>query len=436
MSRRRSTILTMGVALTLALPLGAAQASQQPEEHGPGATGGSAPSDQLVADQRTLRAEVTAAAQQAADLRQGRTGAQQKHHTQGEGLQQAAQGVVDDGAIGVTARVETDTLEWSGAAGVREVGKNPKALAQSPFRTASITKPMVATVVLQEIEAGTFALDTPVDDIIPGLFPDQPGVTVEHLLSHRSGVQTGTELSLAVKIGDGTTWEDFIAALGADYTDEEHLAIVNEAEWLFEPGADFSYSNAGYIALGMILEEVTGQDVEDLLADRVFSQARMRHTALPDDPGTRGPFLQEAADTGPVEQGGLGWVSLAHFNPELFSSAGAATTTTADLNSFTESLLTGDLVDPALVQDMITPRSEEEQYGLGIYRIPDPCTPEGQPAQWLYGHDGLGFGGSSMAFTSPEGDRQFSFSVTGRNLAGEPHYDITELLVPMLLATC
>lgn len=239
------------------------------------------------------------------------------------------------------------------------------------------------------------------------------------------------------RIEDPESWPEFIAALGQDYTDEEHLAVVNEAEWLFEPGTDYSYSNAGYIALGMILEDVTGQDLADLLEDRVFGPAGMRHTTFPDDPGTRGPFLVDAAYTGPEEQDGLGWVSLNHFDPDVFSASGAAVSTTRDLNRFTTALIGGDLVDPALVDDMIVPRSvAEREYGLGIYRLPDPCTPEGEPTEWLYGHDGATYGTASIALTSADGTRQLSLGISGRDLTGPPSFDADELLVPMMLATC
>lgn len=441
MSRRKSTVLTLGVSLALVLPMGAAHAAG---ESGPDRAElpsadlssadlpSTAVSDDAVSDQR---ADILSAAHEASEQRAASHGIQ-RQQAPAPGLDEATQTLVDDGAIGVTARVESPDLTWSGSAGDREVGKNPPALEHSPFRTASITKTMVATVVLQEVEAGSFTLDTPVNDLVPGLFPGHPDLTVEHLLTHRSGAQTGTELSIATKV-QGPTWQDFIDALGADYTDEEHLAVVNAAEWLFEPGTDFNYSNAGYIALGVILEQTTGEDLESLLQERVFDPARMRHSAFPDDSQTRGPFLLDAMNTGTAEQGGIGWVALDDFDPDIFSASGAAVTTTRDVNLFTEALISGQLVDPALVEQMIVPQSTDPmEYGMGIYRLPDPCTPEGEPQQWLYGHDGMSFGTSSLALTSLDGTRQVSLAVTGRDMTAPPSYALNDLLVPMLLSTC
>lgn len=354
-------------------------------------------------------------------------------------LDQAAQGLVDDGAIGVTARVDSPGFSWRGSAGHREVDRERPAQPQDRFHVGSITKTMVATVALQEIEDGNLSLDTRVNDVVPGLFPGQPDVTVEHLLSHRSGARTASVELIATRMTDLSDWNQFIAAIGEDYTQQDHLDVVNELPWLFEPGTDFSYSNAGYVALGMVLEEATGEDLEDLLEDRVFDEAGMRHSSYPDDPQHRGRFLTGAMWTGGADVGGIGWQSLRGFDPDVFDAAGAVVSTTRDLNRFTEALTSGELVDEDLVDEMVTPRTGDiGGYGLGIYRLPDPCTDPGEAPQWLYGHDGLTFGTAAMVYSSADGTRQVSLGATGRDMtSAQPlTYDVNELLLPMLEATC
>lgn len=432
MSRRGSTVLALATSVAMALPLGGAAVADD-NDADQGTPGVLSPDNTATTE---LYEEALAAAEQAG----AQHGASSRGRVQapGAGLDAAAQALVADGAFGVTARTEAPGFSWRGSAGVSELDGRPPAHPSNRFRVASITKTMVATVVMQEVEAGTFSLDTPVETLVPGLFPDHPEITIEHLLTHRSGAQTGTFETLATRIEDPADITQFIDALGQDYTDQEHIDVVNTLPWKFEPGTSYSYSNAGYIALGMILEEVTGEDLTELLEERVFKPAGMRHTSFPDEPGTRGPFLVGAMYTGPEDQGGLGWVSLEGFDPDVFSAAGAAVSTTEDLDRFTEALITGELVDPTTVNDMIVPRSDlEMEYGLGIYRLPDPCTPEGEPTQWLYGHDGGAMGTVSIALTSADGSRQLSFGVTGRDMTTDvPPYDISLLLVPMMLATC
>jgi D-alanyl-D-alanine carboxypeptidase len=113
-------------------------------------------------------------------------------------------------------------------------------------------------------------------------------------------------------MSDPTSLDEYFAVLGEDYTDADHVAAALATPWPSDPGTVFSYSNAGYVVLGMLLEEVTGRDLERLLRDRVFRPAGMPRTDYPDEPQSRGPFLAEAAYTGPRTSGapgGTGWTT-------------------------------------------------------------------------------------------------------------------------------
>ena len=337
--------------------------------------------------------------------------------------------VVADGAIGVSVRVDSPDLTWRGSAGDRALGKNPPAGWQDRFRVASNTKMMVSTLVLQQVEAGTWTLDTRVEDVLPGLFPEHPDVTVRQLLSHTSGMPNGTQELLLLHMSDPTSLDSLLEAISRDYTGQDHVDAVNAFPWT-APG-EFVYSNAGYVTLGMMLEAQTGRSVESLLRSDVWRPAGMRHTSYPLDPGMPNPALEEDAWVGD------GWLELGGFDPDLFRSSGAVVSTTADLNAFTEALVSGELVDPALVEEMLTPvTSELMDYGLGVYRLPDPCSTPDDP-QWLYGHDGASYGTLSVAFTSADGSRQVSLGVTGRDVSSVPgRWNINDVLVPALLATC
>jgi D-alanyl-D-alanine carboxypeptidase len=454
-SRTRAHLVAVGVtaATALALPLALA-----PERGaGPALTAAPAVGAGWTDDDPTaLSRAVLAAAQDAAGTRGGAT-AQATAQASGvepagsaarasaapaqagadpAGLDAALQTLVDDGAVAVTARVRTPTVDWSGAAGLRNLHRRQPARDHDRFRVASITKPMIATLVMQEVERGTWTLGTRVEDVLPGLLPGRPEVTVEHLLSHRSGLPTGTLELLADRMSDPLSVDEFFAVMGQDYTEADHVAAALSAPWVDAPGTRFVYSNAGYVVLGMMLEQVTGTDLERLLRDRVFRPAGMPRSDYPDDAQSRGPFLVGATYTGAE---GAGWYGMDHFDPDVFGAAGAVTSTTADLVAFTDALLTGRLTSPATVADMTTPRSTEVlEYGLGVYRLPDPCAAPGEPA-YLYGHDGAGFGTLSMVLSSPDGSRSLAFGVTGRDYIptdADVLYDLTDLLVPLLLATC
>jgi D-alanyl-D-alanine carboxypeptidase len=424
----RRAALALSAALALAAPLVVAGSAQAASTDRP------APA---VAAPDTVSAMVADAARQAQrEAATNRTLARGANAPAGAALDAALDDLVADGAIAVTARVEKGGRTWSGAAGTREREGRAKARPYDRFRVASNTKPMIATLVMQEVEKGTWTLDTPVEEVLPGVMP--AGVTIEQLLSHRSGAPTATDWIIVSRMTDPSSFDEFFAVMGQEVTAADHIEALQSAPWMNEPGAAYSYSNAGYVVLGLMLEEVTGRSVEQLLERRVFAPAAMWQSAYPDDPGVRGPFLHESAYTGPAE---AGWYDLDHWDPSLFAAAGAVTSTTEDLADFTEDLVTGRLVDAETVADMLEPRTvgqaDAPEYGLGVYRVPDPCVPGG----WLYGHDGASFGTISINLTSPDGERQVSVGITGRDvvypvLTDEPLYDPSELLVEMMQATC
>lgn len=427
---RTATSSTAGLALlaslTLTAPASAAPAPETPDTPVPVA----------LADETETSREVLRVAQEAQQSRsevQSRRLPQAQASPVTDALDAGMAQVVADGAIGVAVRVDTPTLTWAGADGVRAQGRHAPAGWQDRFRVASITKTMVATLVLQEVQAGSWTLDTRVEDVIPGLFPEHPEVTVRQLLNHTSGIPNGTTELLLSQMEDRNSLEELLAALGRDYADQDHIDVVNAVAWT-EPG-EFLYSNAGYVALGMLLEAQTGRTVESLLRQRIFTPAGMRHSSYPDDPGLNGPVLREDAWVGPVW--GDGWLRLAGFDPDVFSHAGAAVSTTRDLNLFNEALLTGRLVEPELLAQMLTPvEGAPMPYGLGVYAVPDPCAAPDEPA-FLWGHDGLSFGTQSVVLGSVDGTRQLSLGVTGRDSSGpEPRWDLADVLVPALLATC
>jgi D-alanyl-D-alanine carboxypeptidase len=426
--RRATATITAIAALSIPIAVAATTTAVGKPPADPGSAADSR--QPHLADSSTeLSRAVTQAAQEASVKQRGEE-PKRSHDDVDRALDRAAKELVSDGAVGVTARLQTPRESWRGAEGVRDIDEKSRARAQDRFRVASITKPMVATLVLQEVERGTWTLDTEIDDVIPNPFPD--GVTIRHLLSHRSGAPTGTDTMLLTRISDPNSVDEFIEVLGEDYSDADTIVGATSTPWKFDPGSDFNYSNAGYVMLGMMLERVTDHDVEDLLERRVFRPAGMSDTDFPEDPGTKGPFMVGAAFTG---EDGKGWYSLDHFDPSVFSSSGAVVSTTRDLNDFTDALLTGELVDKSLVEEMVVPLSDDPlEYGLGVMRVPDPCT----PGQYLYGHDGATYGTISIALSSPDGNRQIAAGITGRNLTADPDalYDLNELLVPMLQATC
>lgn len=341
-------------------------------------------------------------------------------------LQGAVQAMVDAGAVGVTAHVSGPNGTWDSAAGVAQRYPRQPALRGDRTRVASITKSMVSTVAMQEVEAGRWSLQTTIDDVLPGAVPGHGDVTLDQLLSHRSGMP-----DYLLALVEGPELSDLLDGVSRAYTDPQLLAITNSLPWTAEPGTAYTYSNSNYLVVGMMLQAATGRTMGDLLTERVFEPAGMSKTTFGMSPTIRGRHLTEYLRYDRLR-------SLASFNPTSFSSAGAVVSTMADLDRFYDALMSGRLLEPDLVDAMIVPRSTEvNPYGLGLYQIEDACLdPQGQP-QTMIGHDGATYGTLSVAFTSRDGSRQMSMSWTGRDLtAAPPELPVNGFLLAAMAQTC
>jgi D-alanyl-D-alanine carboxypeptidase len=346
-------------------------------------------------------------------------------------LQAALDALTAGDGVGAVAQVVGPNGRWSGASGVRRLERGmPAARWFDRARIASVTKPMVATLALQEVARGRWTLDTTVDDVLPGLLPGRGDVTLAQLLSHTSGVPDYLDTLLATV----ATPQELIAAISRRYTDEELVAAALSVPWEFEPGTGFGYSNTGYVVVGMMLSEVNHASVARLLEKRVFRPAGMRHSRLLTRRGIPGPHLTEYAIFGAP-------YSLATAHPSLMSSAGAVAAPAGDVNRFFAALSAGRLLPKPLLETMRSPLSVPPAsplpYGLGTFVLEDVCPGPGGPPRYLYGHDGGSFGTLTLSLSSLDGRRRFSVSVTGRNFdPAAPAPPIEEFAVAALVETC
>ena len=127
------------------------------------------------------------------------------------------------------------------------------------FQSGSMGKQFTATAVMMLVEEGKVSLD----DKITKYFPDAPeswrNITVRHLLTHTSGL--------------GDYPDDF--DLRRDYTEDELVQRIRTIPLAFQPGEKWSYSNLGYVMLGVLIHKVSGKFYGDFLQERVFKPLGM-----------------------------------------------------------------------------------------------------------------------------------------------------------------
>jgi CubicO group peptidase (beta-lactamase class C family) len=234
--------------------------------------------------------------------------------------------------------------------------------ADTQFAIASGTKGLTALTVASLVEEGRIELSTSARSVLGADLPlvgDE--VTIEHLLSHRSGI--GDYLDEA---GDHDL---------ADYpmpvpvhelaSTEEYVAALDGRPMTSAPGERFAYNNSGYVVLALIAERVGGSPFADLVRRRVCEPAGMRDTAF-----LRSDELPGRAALGYLMVDGAWRTNVFHL-PVRGSGDGGIYSTAADLSSFWNALFAGQIVSNDLVDDLVRPHSDapahSQRYGLGFW---------------------------------------------------------------------
>lgn len=194
----------------------------------------------------------------------------------------------DFGLYGAAAVVWTPGwLDWSASTGVKNLDTMDAYEIDTPARIASVTKSFTATVILQLVDEGLLRLDTALAEFVPE-YPNGENITVEHLLRHRSGIpeiHTVDGLFLASLVLRPRRWITPREILRWTYLPVPILHIYRQApvarEPVAAPGGDFHYCQAGYIALGLIIERVTGESLADVYDERIFEPLGMTSAYLP-----------------------------------------------------------------------------------------------------------------------------------------------------------
>lgn len=219
------------------------------------------------------------------------------------------------------------------------------------FRIGSTTKLFAATAVMLLVEEGKVALDAPVSRYLPDAPKHWNGITIEHLLTHTSGIPNLTMVS--------GFWR---TTARLDHTLAELIAPVRDQPLEFAPGTRFVYNNSGYILLAMVIEKASGQEFFDFVQARISKPLGLSRT------GSGGlkaitPGLVTGYQRGPSPERPIAAVNL--------SAAGGMVSTVDDLGTFMLALQGYQLLGRHSVQRMNTPyvlaSGEATEYGLGLW---------------------------------------------------------------------
>ena len=321
-------------------------------------------------------------------------------------LQRRLREVIAAGAPGAVALVNDGRRQgvWTGASGVADLRSGRPMRPGVRFRAASLTKPFVATVVLQLVAEGRLSLSDTVERRLPRILPYGDRITVRQLLDHTAGVP---EYGHVPKRGlyRGVRFKS--------WTPRELVALVAGQPPTAPPGSTWSYSNTGYVLAGLIIEAVTGHSLGDELRRRIFRPLRLRDTSFPmHSPKPAGPHARgyslDLDDELVAIEGPLRDVTV--YDPSALWAAGNLVSTERDLARFFRALLGGRLLTRAALAEM--KRAVEVApgigYGLGLLVVDTPCGT-------LYGHDGGTPGFGNTMLSSADGSRQAGVMVNAED---------------------
>jgi D-alanyl-D-alanine carboxypeptidase len=283
-------------------------------------------------------------------------------------LQRIARSLVAAGAPGAIVYVRTPNGVRSATAGFARLQPRVPMRVAVHYRIASVTKTLVATVVLQLAGQGKVSLDDPVERWLPGLVPNGAAITLRMLLKHTSGLYDIAD--------DPTLRAEFAENPTRQWTPREVLRFALSHPPLFPPGSSYAYSNTGYVLLGLVIEAATGKPLDQVLRERLGQPLRLRATSFPSGTG-----LPEPAAHGYELRDGR-FVELT-YNPSIAWATGHIVSSVADLSTFFAALMKSRLFPPALLKQMKAGPAPKTGWiaGLGLLTTRTPCGV-------AYGHGG------------------------------------------------
>jgi CubicO group peptidase (beta-lactamase class C family) len=234
----------------------------------------------------------------------------------------------------------------------RELGV-PNTL-DTRFRIASISKPFTTILTLQLVEEGVLRLDGTIADYLPEY--DGPGrgeITIEHLLTHSSGI-VGESAVRDLDDIERHTW-----------TKERFLEHIAGYDLEFEPGSRWGYSNFGYSVLAFIIEQASGRSYAELLEERICEPAGMTSTVV--DENT--PIIERRA-AGYHYTPELGVHNAPYLDMTFVFGGGHLRSTVRDLFLWERALRGGVYLSDEHTQYMLEADAREDPLGSSRREVP------------------------------------------------------------------
>ena len=233
----------------------------------------------------------------------------------------------------VVGVVSGGKLAWAKGYGTTDLAEGVPLTPSTPFRIGSVSKVFTATAILQLRDAGKLRLDDPVAKHLPWFkvptpYPDAPPITIEHLLTHTSGLS---------REGPFPAWTTHQFP-----TREELRAAMPRVTVISPPGKTYRYSNLGLTLLGEVVVAASGESWAGYLKKHVTDPLGMASTTGAPTPAEIAAFPRQHRRKQPDGSRG----TLDYYDTGSFAPAAAVISTVEDLARFAAFHLTADTAGP------------------------------------------------------------------------------------------
>jgi CubicO group peptidase (beta-lactamase class C family) len=234
--------------------------------------------------------------------------------------------------------------------GLADRDKNLPNTPQTKYRLASITKQFTAIAILMLQAQNKLKVQDPICRYVPECPALWQDITIHHLLTHTSGIP------------DFTDFPDYETTKATPASPLQTIARFKDGPLDFKPGEKWSYSNSGYIVLGYIIEQASGQSYEAFLQQNIFEPVQMKNTGYDDIDGSLATGYTGFYDH---------WEKADYTDMTIPYAAAGLYSTIEDLYRWDQVLYSEQLMSRELLHLMFTPQVKipagDLSYGYGWF---------------------------------------------------------------------
>lgn len=255
-----------------------------------------------------------------------------------------------DSFSGIVLVALKDKILYQGAFGMAAKEYNSPVNFNTRFDLASLTKVFTGVAVAQLAQAGKIKFEDPISKYLPELPQGlTKNITIHHLLTHTAGL--------------GSYWKpEFHESNRAKFrTLKDYLILIEKDTLLFTPGAQWGYSNSGFLILGLLIEKLYGKSYFDYIKENVFLKAGMQSSDFLERDAVNQNVANSYTKQNRYRRNVNAYSTTYFIGPVKGTSAGGAYSTAGELLKFSNALMNYQLLSKQMTETVIAGKASYDR---------------------------------------------------------------------------